>query len=209
MFFSQCLPCRFALIFLHFQPECSPQHCLAEHSSPSPGDLTTASATGSPPLISTSLTLGCSSTSTTATATTTICATVKTFSTTVTKTTATPTVSVKVGRSQDPVLQMKPQLQPVKPIPFNGRPKVNLTVNTKTSFEEDKDYILSEVRSRHSFVQGNVFYICDCWVSWVTGMKHNDAPINSMKDLQSSNSVPVEVIWAANAIVQNYHHSNQ
>ncbi|XP_063875910.1 mucin-2-like isoform X3 [Scylla paramamosain] len=126
------------------QPECSPQQCLAEHSSPAPGDHTTASATGSPPLTSTSLTLGCPSTPTTATATTTICATVKTFSTTVTKTTATTAVSAKAGRNQDSTPQVKSVPQPAKHSPFIGGPKGNPTATTKTTFGADNDYKTDE-----------------------------------------------------------------
>lgn len=102
-------------------------------------DHTTASATGSPPFTSTSLTLGCPSTPTTATATTSICATVKTFSTNVTKTTATVAVNAKAGTSQDPVLQVKPLSQPAELSPLSRRPKGNPTVTTKTTSEADKD----------------------------------------------------------------------
>lgn len=63
-----------------------------------------------------------------------------------TKATATPAVSVKAGKSQDPVLQLKLQPQPAKPSSFNGRSQINLTVAPKTMFGEDKDYISSEVR---------------------------------------------------------------
>ncbi|XP_045139125.1 flocculation protein FLO11-like isoform X3 [Portunus trituberculatus] len=126
------------------QPECSPQQYLAEHSSPAPGDRTTASATGSPPFTSTSLTLGCPSTPTTATATTTVCATVKTFSPTVTKTTATTAVSAKAGRSQDSNMQVKSVPLPAKPRPFIGLPNGNPTLTTKTTFGDDNDYSTDE-----------------------------------------------------------------
>lgn len=61
-----------------------------------------------------------------------------------TKTTATTAVSAKAGRSQDSTLQMKSIPQPTKPDPFNGGPKGNPTVNTKTTFGVDNDYKTDE-----------------------------------------------------------------
>ncbi|XP_071536679.1 uncharacterized protein [Panulirus ornatus] len=125
------------------QPECSPQQCLVEPSSPAQGDLTAASAMGSPLLISTPLTLACPSTPTTAittTSTTTVCTTVTITSTSSTKTTATTTsTSTKMLRTHDSLLQIKPLSVAGKTTPASGKSKYNPTVTPKTTLAVDKN----------------------------------------------------------------------
>ncbi|XP_069955168.1 uncharacterized protein [Cherax quadricarinatus] len=122
------------------QPECGPQQCLVEASSPAQGELATASAPGSSPLTSTPITLACPSTPTTATTTTAVCTAVTTTSSTSAKTTATSTSTVtKTVKTHDSLLQIKPLSVATKCTSTSGKSKCIPTVVPKTTLPLDKN----------------------------------------------------------------------
>nr|XP_053655077.1 protein boule-like [Cherax quadricarinatus] len=129
------------------QPECGPQQCLVEASSPAQGELATASAPGSSPLTSTPITLACPSTPTTATTTTAVCTAVTTTSSTSAKTTATSTSTVtKTVKTHDSLLQIKPLSVATKCTSTSGKSKCIPTVVPKTTLPLDKNNNAVEVR---------------------------------------------------------------